>query len=89
MNWTDSEVLRHHLRELYEHIGSLLADLESGSYEYGNDGLEVDFAHLYYHLNNSWNGRTVKLLADDPVLQDDELARFRSDFPHDLKPTGN
>jgi hypothetical protein len=82
--WSDSEVLLFHLRELEIDLRNIVLKLEQnalGITSIENGELQVDFAHLYHHLNSGWNSREYSY-ADSKLLEEKflELAKFPTDL---------
>jgi hypothetical protein len=78
-------MLLWHLKEAEDALRKIIVMLEEGrrkhTEELSNEGLEVDVAHLYYHINSAWNTR-VFASKDDPELFEKfrEHARFPKEF---------
>lgn len=70
------------LAEGLEHLNDLIRDIECDSLI--NDGdLQIQVAHLYWHLNHAWNTRSYRRSELDKLPIDDQSAIGRP-YPSDL-----
>lgn len=87
-NWSQSEPLKFHLRELLGDLTEFVHLLNGEPSKYEEDdndnaSVQILFGHLYHHLNSAWNSRDIASL-EDPYLTSDSGFLNLARFPDDL-----